>query len=87
MEEVFNEQPETKATLEDERRLEKIAEYILNQHGKKTSHRQFNAMFCVSNVATLIRYYQIFKRLQDERAQQNTTYRPLKHLAWHRQAT
>ena len=78
VEEVFNEQPETKATLEDERRLEKIAEYILNQHGKKTSHRQFNAMFCVSNVATLIRYYQIFKRLQDERAQQNTAYRPLK---------
>lgn len=69
---------ETKELLEDERRLEKIANYILDNHSKKTFNKQFSAMFCVSNVATLVRYYDLFNRLQAERLAINPNYKLLK---------
>ncbi|OYQ75965.1 type I restriction endonuclease subunit R [Wohlfahrtiimonas chitiniclastica] len=69
---------ETKELLEDERRLEKIANYILDQHNSKTFKRLFSAMFCVSNVATLVRYYDLFEHLQAERLVSNPNYKPLK---------
>ncbi|HYK77879.1 MAG TPA: type I restriction endonuclease subunit R [Daejeonella sp.] len=48
--------------MEDERRLEKIADYILAHHNRKTHSRNFSAMFCVDSVKSLIKYYDIFKR-------------------------
>ena len=55
---------DTKELLESEQRLEKITDYILEHHRQKTKAPNFTAMFCVSNVATLIRYYDLFKRKQ-----------------------
>lgn len=69
---------ETKELLEHESRLEKIVNYILDQHPRKTFNRKFNAMFCVSNVATLIRYYALFEKLQAQRLAENPNYKPLK---------
>lgn len=69
---------QSKAVLEDERRLTRIAEYILNQHPRKTARYKFNAMFCVNNVNVLIRYYQIFAQLQAQRLAEDPNYRPLK---------
>jgi type I restriction enzyme R subunit len=57
---------DTKALLDSPNRLTKIAEYILANHKNKTKHPDFTAMFCVSNVKTLIAYYEIFKELQAE---------------------
>jgi type I restriction enzyme, R subunit len=57
---------DTKELMEDSRRLEKIAQYIINHHNAKTHSRAFTAMFCVNNVPTLIKYYDIFKRLKAE---------------------
>jgi len=48
--------------MEDEKRLEKIADYIINNHNRKTHSKDFSAMFCVDSVKSLIRYYDIFKR-------------------------
>jgi len=48
--------------LESEERLEKIADYILAYHGKKTHNRTFTGIFAVSSIATLIKYYEIFQR-------------------------
>lgn len=51
----------TKELLESPERLGKIADYIIANHNRKTHDKAFTAIFCVSNVPTLIRYYQIFK--------------------------
>ncbi|MEK7989712.1 MAG: type I restriction endonuclease subunit R [Thiotrichaceae bacterium] len=53
---------ENKASLEDEHRLSKIVDYIQTHHDHKTKSRAFTAMFCVSNVPTLIKYYELFKQ-------------------------
>ncbi|MFN5983382.1 MAG: type I restriction endonuclease subunit R, partial [Fluviicola sp.] len=57
---------DTEELMDSEQRLEKIAEYIVQQHPIKTHHREFTAMFCVSNVNSLIRYMDIFNRLKAE---------------------
>ncbi len=57
---------DTKELMEDERRLEKITDYIIAHHARKTHTKTFTAMFCISNVATLIKYYELFRRKQAE---------------------
>lgn len=56
---------DTKELMEDESRLEKITDYIIAHHGRKTHNRQFTAMFCISNVSTLIKYVDLFKRKKE----------------------
>jgi len=56
---------DTKELMEHPTRLEKIADYILSHHDRKTHHRSFTAMFCVSSVDTLIQYYDIFKKKKE----------------------
>lgn len=51
-----------KELLESEKRLEKIVDYIIKNHDTKTHNWNFTAMFCVSSVDVLIKYYEIFKR-------------------------
>lgn len=53
---------DTQELMEDEKRLEKITDYIINNHNRKTHNKDFSAMFCVDSVKSLIRYYDIFKR-------------------------
>ncbi|WP_392563960.1 type I restriction endonuclease subunit R [Orbus wheelerorum] len=53
---------DTKALLDSEARLDKISDYIIAHHNSKTHSREFTAMFCVSSVPMLIRYYDIFQR-------------------------
>lgn len=57
---------DTQELMEDEVRLEKIADYIIAHHNRKTHNRNFSAMFCVDSVKTLIRYYDLFKRKKNE---------------------
>lgn len=42
-------------------RLTKIADYIIANHNRKTYSREYTAMFCVSSVDMLIKYYDIFR--------------------------
>jgi type I restriction enzyme, R subunit len=53
---------DTKELLESQERLEKIVDYILANHGRKTHSKEFTAMMCVSSVDMLIKYYEAFKR-------------------------
>lgn len=55
---------DTKELLDSPKRLEKIADYILAHHAQKTKAPDFTAMFCVSSVETLIKYYELFKKKQ-----------------------
>lgn len=52
---------DTQELMEDERRLDKITDYIIAHHNRKTHNRDFSAMFCVDSVKTLIKYYDLFK--------------------------
>ncbi|UKJ07923.1 type I restriction endonuclease subunit R [Solitalea lacus] len=56
---------DTQELLESPQRLGKIADYIIAQHPRKTHSKEFTAMFCVSSVDTLIKYYDIFKSKKD----------------------
>tara|TARA_B100000745_G_scaffold248580_1_gene170627 strand:- start:11182 stop:14007 length:2826 start_codon:yes stop_codon:yes gene_type:complete len=47
--------------MEAPERLDKIADYIIANHGRKTHAREFTAIFCTSNVKTLCAYYDILK--------------------------
>ncbi|TMO06402.1 type I restriction endonuclease subunit R [Pseudoalteromonas sp. S558] len=51
---------DTKELLTSPARLDKITDYIIAQHNRKTHSREYNAMFCVSGVAELIQYYELF---------------------------
>ena len=53
---------DTKELMEDGTRLEKITDYIIANHNRKTHSREFTAMFCINNVPTLINYIDLFKK-------------------------
>lgn len=57
---------DTKELMEDAKRLNKIVEYIIANHSRKTHNQDFSAMFCVSSIDTLIKYYDIFYKLKQQ---------------------
>lgn len=57
---------DTKELMESPQRLEKIVDYIIANHDKKTYNKEFTAMFCVNSVETLIKYYELFKAKKEE---------------------
>lgn len=57
---------DTQELLESDDRLNKIADYIIANHNRKTHNKEFTAMFCVSSIETLIKYYEIFKQRKNE---------------------
>jgi type I site-specific restriction-modification system R (restriction) subunit len=54
---------DTKELMESPVRLEKIADYILANHNRKTHSKEFTAMFCVSGIETLIKFYMVYRRI------------------------
>lgn len=50
-----------KELMESPARLEKITDYIIANHDRKTHSREFTGMFCVSSIDVLTKYYEIFK--------------------------
>lgn len=57
---------DTKELMEDNKRLEKITDYIVANHNRKTHNREFTGMFCVSSIETLIKYYDLFQKKKEE---------------------
>jgi type I restriction enzyme R subunit len=57
---------DTKELMESPKRLEKIADYIVANHGRKTHNRDFTAMFCVSSIEVLIQYYDLLQKKKVE---------------------
>lgn len=52
---------DNKELMEDDKRLDKITNYILAHYNRKTHNREFTVMFCINNVPTLIKYYDLIK--------------------------
>lgn len=57
---------DTKELLESPKRLEKITDYVIDNHDRKTHSKTFTAMFCVSSIDTLTKYYELFKNKKEE---------------------
>jgi len=56
---------DTKELMESPQRLDKITDYILDNHNRKTYSREFTSMFCVNSVETLIKYYELFQKKKE----------------------
>jgi type I restriction enzyme R subunit len=59
------EEIDTKELMESPLRLEKITDYIINNHSRKTHNKEFTGMFCVSSVDTLIKYFDLFQKKRE----------------------
>lgn len=55
-----------KELYESDERLNKITDYIITNHKRKTHSGEFTGMFCVSSVDVLTRYYELFKTKKEE---------------------
>ena len=47
-------------------RLNNITDYIITNHNRKTHSREFTAIFCVSSVPALIKYYKLFLKKKED---------------------
>ena len=61
VEDIEVEAIDTAEVMESPERLEKVADYILANHARKTHNGEFTAIMAVSNVKTLLAYYDLFK--------------------------
>ena len=53
--------------MHDPKRLEKIVDYIIAYHNQKTFNKDYSALFAVSSIDTLIKYYDIFQEKERSR--------------------
>lgn len=51
-----------KELMESSQRLERIVDYILANHSRKTRSQEYTAIFAVSNVEVLTKYYELLQR-------------------------
>ncbi|MBK8608895.1 MAG: type I restriction endonuclease subunit R [Chitinophagaceae bacterium] len=49
----------------DEKRLAKIADYIIAYHGHKTFNKDYSAIFAVNSIANAIKYYDILQKKKE----------------------
>jgi type I restriction enzyme R subunit len=57
---------DTKELLSSPERLNKITDYIIANHNRKTHSRTYNAILCVSGIPELIQYYELFAKKKAE---------------------
>jgi len=57
---------DTKELMESPKRLNKITDFIIDNHNRKTYNREFTAIFCISSVDTLIKYYEGFQAKKND---------------------
>ena len=55
-----------KELMESTERIDKIVDYIIANHNRKTHSREFTAMLCVSSTDVLLKYYDLFKKKKEE---------------------
>lgn len=57
---------DTKELLDSESRIEKIVDYVIANHDRKTHTKEFNSMFAVSSINVLTKYYELFKEKKEQ---------------------
>jgi len=56
---------DTKEVIDSSERFEKIVDYIIRYHNQKTHNREYTAMFAVSSIENLIKYYELFRKKKE----------------------
>ena len=51
--------------MEADERVDAVTDYIIANHNRKTSSRDFTAIFCVSNIRLLMKYYERFRQKKE----------------------
>ncbi len=69
--------PEEKVTVGDDVHKLAVAKAILSKHDKATDNKRFNAILATSSINDAIHYYQTFKKLQEKKIKEDSTYQPL----------
>lgn len=54
-----------------------IVRTILQKHDHATNERRFNALFATGSINDAIEYYNLFKRMQEDKLSEDDTYEPL----------
>lgn len=57
---------DTRELMESPARIEKITDYIIANHDRKTHSKEFTAIFCVSSIDVLTKYYETFRKRREE---------------------
>jgi len=57
---------DVKELLDSESRIEKIVDYIIVNHDRKTHAQEFNGMFAVSSIEVLTKYYELFRAKKEQ---------------------
>ena len=57
---------DVKELLDSEARIEKIVDYVIANHDRKTHTQEFNGMFAVSSIEVLTKYYELFRKKKAE---------------------
>jgi len=51
--------------FDDEKRLGKVVDHILSVHDRKTHDRAYSALFAISSIPTLLKYYELFRQRKE----------------------
>jgi len=65
--EIEVEDIDTREVLDSPARMEKIVDYIIHHHGRKTHDKDHTAIFAVSSIKNLIKYYEFFRKKKEAR--------------------
>ncbi|WP_020536133.1 type I restriction endonuclease subunit R [Lewinella cohaerens] len=55
-----------KEVFDSPKRLEKIVDYIIAYHDQKTFNKNYSALFAVSSISNVIKYYELFQKKKEE---------------------
>lgn len=64
--EIFVEGVDTREVLESDDRLNKITDYVLADWKRKTKNGKFNALFALTSIEVLKKYYKLFKKKKSD---------------------
>lgn len=56
---------DVKELMESPQRIDKITDYIIANHERKTHSKEFNAIFATSSIDVLTKYYEAFKKRKE----------------------
>lgn len=51
--------------FDDEKRLGKVVDHIIHYHDRKTHNREYSALFAISSIPTLLKYYELFRQRKE----------------------
>lgn len=54
--------------FDDEKRLGKVVDSVIANHDRKTHNREYSALFAISSIPTLQKYYELFRQRKEDGA-------------------